>query len=79
MAEQNLRQLRYTRTRKSNQVRRSIEHLLTGEAKWDLGGRPVEADFVGLPSWWPFWSESLVSNVRELVRAARELQAAEQK
>jgi hypothetical protein len=55
----------------------SIRHLLTGEAKWDLGGRLVGPDFVGLPSWWPFWSDVLKSNVREAVRTARALEAAE--
>lgn len=73
----NLRQLRYNRTRKSNGVRASIRHLLNTPAKWNLRGELVGPDFVGLPSWWPFWSDCLKREVIEAVRAARELEAAE--
>jgi hypothetical protein len=46
-----------------------IHHLLTSEAPY------LQPD--GLPSWWPFWSDCLVSNVRDAVRAARTLEEVE--
>ena len=67
-----LQQLRYTRTRESNRVRASIRHLLTGEIKWNLAGQ-LCADPQVLPSWWPFWAETLKMQVRTTVRAARAL------
>ena len=60
-----LRQLRWERTRASNRVLGTMRHMLTDEAKW------TSPD--GLPSWWPFWSDALKSNVREAVKAARML------
>ena len=76
-----LRDLRSKRTRASNVVRADIDHLLTSEIKWRLDGHPavLPQDRYSLPSWWPFWSDVLVKNVRELVRLARALNAAEQK
>jgi hypothetical protein len=74
-----LRRLRYKRTRAINVVRASMEHLLSEPAKWDQSGRLVEPGFIGLPSWWSFWSDVLKDNVREAVRAALELQAAEER
>lgn len=61
-----VRLLRYNRTRASNRVRSTIEWMLKDEAKW------TSPD--GLPSWWPFWSDCLKSNVRETVKAARKLE-----
>lgn len=74
MAE-SLRQLRSNRTRASNSVHRQIKWMLREPAKWAIGGQLVEHDptFQGLPSWWPFWSDSLKSNTRDVVRAARAL------
>jgi len=72
-----LRQLRHDRTRNSNRVRRQIHALLTNPAKWDLQGRLVEPGYVGLPSWWPFWYDCLLRDVRDLVRTARRLADAE--
>ena len=60
-----LKRLRWERTRKSNRVRETMKFMLAAEAKW------TQPD--GLPSWWPFWSDSLKSNVIESVRAARAL------
>jgi len=62
-----IRQLRYNRTRASNRVRSTMHWMLTEEAKW------TSPD--GLPSWWPFWSDALNQNVRDAVRAARELES----
>ncbi len=64
-----LRQLRYNRTRTSNRVRRHITFMQRDPAPY------VQPN--GLPSWWPFWSDALVDNVREAVRAARQLAEAE--
>jgi len=64
-----LRQLRYDRTRASNRARATRDWMLTEDAPH------VDPD--GLPSWWPFWSDCLKSNVRDAVRAARALAAAE--
>lgn len=63
--------LRSKRTRASNRVRWIIQHNLTEPTTG-----PAYPD--GLPSWWPYWSDSLKRSVRELVAVARELQAAEQ-
>lgn len=60
-----LTRARADRTRAFTRVQRGIDSLLTGEAKWAITG--------GLPSWWPFWSDVIKSNTRELVRAARTL------
>lgn len=68
-----LTRARDQRTRKFTTVRANIESLLTTAAKWDLQGRLVGPDFTGLPSWWPFWSDVLKANVRDLVAAARVL------
>jgi hypothetical protein len=64
-----LRSLRCQRTKASNLVRSTIDQMLKEEAPYK---RPD-----GLPSWWPFWSACLVSNVRDAVRKARELQQVE--
>lgn len=61
--------LRYERTLQSNRIRRHIEWMLTSRAPY-LGSD-------GLPSWWPFWAESLATSVRDLVRIARKLEAEE--
>lgn len=68
-----LTRARRDRTHASGCVLRGIHALLNDEAKWAITGEPVGPDYVGLPSWWPFWSDVLVRNVRELVRAARVL------
>jgi hypothetical protein len=73
----NLRELRAKRTRASNVVRSNIAWMLSEPAKWAITGESVGPDFVGLPSWWPFWSDVLKDNAREAVRAARKLEAAE--
>lgn len=61
--------LRRYRTASSNRVKRSIKHMLTEEAKYRMPN--------GLPSWWPFWSDCLVTSVRACVRNARDLANAE--
>jgi hypothetical protein len=66
-----LTRLRYERTLESNRVKRTIAHLLTSPVKWEHIGPD------GLPTWWPFWSDSLVRNVCKLVRVCRELAVAE--
>jgi hypothetical protein len=71
-----LKQLRYDRTRASNRVRATIAHLLTDPIKWDIRGRLTD-DPTALPSWWPFWSDVLKTNVREAVRAGLALEAGE--
>jgi len=73
----NLRQLRYTRTRASNRVRDSVRWMLAEPTSWALNGDPVGPDFQGLPSWWPFWSDTLKKQVIAAVRAARQLSTAE--
>lgn len=72
-----LKRLRFNRTRASNVVRSGIAWMLSEPAKWAITGQPVGPDYVGLPSWWPFWSDALKRNVIEAVRAARKLEAAE--
>lgn len=76
---ESLKQLRYNRTRASNDVHRQIKWMLTEPAKWSIGGVLVEHDstFQGLPSWWPFYSDSLKASTRAVVRAARALAMAE--
>lgn len=64
-----LARLRHNRTLESNRVRRMIHHLITDTA--------TRTGPDGLPSWWPFWSDSLVQQVRTCVRAARALAKAE--
>lgn len=72
-----LKQLRFARTRASNVVRSGITWMLSEPAKWAITGEPVGPDYVGLPSWWPFWSDVLKANTRDAVKAARKLAAAE--
>lgn len=72
-----IKKLRSKRTRASNVVRANIAWMLSEPAKWAIDGRPVSSDYVGLPSWWPFWSDVLKDNVREAVRTARKLEAVE--
>lgn len=79
MKDQNLRRLRFNRTRASNVVYHSMQWMLAEPAKFALNGGPVGPDFQGLPSWWPFWSDVLKKNVIEAVRAARKLSEAESK
>lgn len=67
----NLSQLRSSRTRASNQVRRIMASCINDPAPFLLSN--------GLPSWWPFWSDVLVSAVRDACRGARLLEAAEAK
>lgn len=64
------RQLRYNRTRASNRVKETMQYMLTSPAQFSQPN--------GLPSWWPFWSDVLVNNVRDAVRAARYLAEAEE-
>ena len=64
-----LRQLRYDRTRTSNIVRQHIAWMLKEPAPYTQTN--------GLPSWWPFWSDVLVDNVRKAVHAAIALTNAE--
>lgn len=66
-----LTQLRANRTRESNRVRRLIEQLTHDP------DNPQWRSPDGLPLWWPFWSDVLYDRVRETVRAARQVQAAE--
>lgn len=68
-----LTRARRDRTHAWTCVQRGIHSMLTDEAKWAITGEIVGPDYKSLPSWWPFWSDVLVSNVRELVRAARTL------
>lgn len=65
-----VRQLKYNRTRAASRVKETITFMLTSTAP--------TLDAIGLPSWWPFWSDALVQNVREAVRAARALEAIEE-
>ena len=69
--------LRGERTLHSNRLRASIAHILTAKIKWNQRGEDVPPDSLELPSWWPFWSDTLYANTRRLVRLARELDAEE--
>jgi len=62
---------RSRRTKRSNEIREQIAYMLTAAAPY----RSPD----GLPSWWPFWSDSLKHNVRSLVRTAIELETLEQR
>lgn len=64
-----LRTLRAQRTRAHTRVRHLIDHSVLAEARY------LAPD--GLPTWWPFWSDVLKGAVRDLVRAARELEVKE--
>jgi hypothetical protein len=61
-------------TRTSNHVKSNIAWMLETPAKWNLAGDKVKLDYVGLPSWWPFWSDNLKAQVIELCRLARQLE-----
>ncbi len=65
----NVTRFRMARTKASNHVRQMIVWLVTEPAK--------TTDRHGLPSWWPFWADTLKANVIRLVRTARELEALE--
>lgn len=60
---------RSRRTKRSNEIRQMMAHMLTSEAPHRMPD--------GLPSWWPFWSDCLKKSVRELVHIARELEQLE--
>jgi hypothetical protein len=67
MSELSLRRRR--RTIASHRVRSMVEMMVT-----DPAPRVGPDD---LPSWWPFWSDSLRNAVCAVVRAARELEEIE--
>lgn len=71
MNQSKLISLRYERTLKSNRVRRSIDWMLAEPAKWTSEN--------GLPSWWPFYSDSLKNQVRKLYRVCLELAQEEER
>jgi len=64
-----MRKLRYNRTRANTRVLSLMRWMLSNEA--------TLTDPNGLPSWWPFWSDCLRQDVRELYRAGMLLRAAE--
>lgn len=69
MIRSHLTNLRYERTLRANRVKRQIEWMLTSEAPFRMANN--------LPSWWPFWSDSLHHQVVELIHVGRELQTEE--
>lgn len=72
-----LRNLRAKRTRATTCVRSTMRWMIEEPAKFTVTGQLTTDNPNGLPSWWPFWSDVLKNNVRDAVRAALELERAE--